>query len=79
MFRCSCINEKPNSEAGRRGNSKGSCDSIFLKGTQAESQVPLDPHRAIIRGLLLLSSSRRQALPARSLMTDSSFRMRAWK
>lgn len=40
--------------------------------------LPLDPQRAIIRGLLLLSSSLRQALPARSLMTDSSFKMRAF-
>lgn len=67
-------------------NSKGNCNSIFLKvsragapRTAAESRVPLEPHRAIIRGLLLLSSSLRQALPARSLMTDSSFKMRAWK
>lgn len=40
--------------------------------------LPLDPQRAIIRGLLLLSNSLRQALPARSLMTDSSFKMRAF-
>lgn len=41
--------------------------------------LPLEPQRAITRGLLLLSSSRRQALPARSLMTDSSFKIRAWR
>lgn len=39
--------------------------------------LPLEPQRAMIRGLLLLSSSLRQALPARSLMTDSSLKMRA--
>lgn len=39
---------------------------------------PLEPHRAMVRGLLLLSSSRRQALPAWSRITDSSFRIRAW-
>lgn len=67
-------------------NSKGNCNGIFLNVTHAaaprtaaKSRVPLEPHRAIIRGLLLLSSSLRQALPARSLMTDSSFKMRAWK
>lgn len=41
------------------------------------ASLPLEPQRAMISGLLLLSSSLRQALPARSLMTDSSLKMRA--
>ncbi|TNN83802.1 hypothetical protein EYF80_005978 [Liparis tanakae] len=46
--------------------------------TASHETLPLEPHRAMMRGLLLLSSSLRQALPARSLMTDSSLKMRAY-
>lgn len=49
-----------------------------LSCTREVLMVPFDPHRAIINGLLLLSSSLKHALPAWSLMTDSSFRINAW-
>ena len=37
--------------------------------------LPFEPQTAIVSGLLDLCSSRRQALPAWSRMTDSSFRI----
>ena len=47
--------------------------------TQGRGHWPLEPQTAMVRGLLDLCSSLRQALPAWSRMTDSSFRITAWR
>jgi hypothetical protein len=41
--------------------------------------VPLEPQMAMFKGLLLLCNSLRQAFPAWSLITDSSFKIMAYK
>lgn len=52
--------------------------NFIISQVSCPARLPLEPQRAMISGLLLLSSSLRQALPARSLMTDNSLKMRAY-
>lgn len=40
--------------------------------------IPLEPQIAMFKGLLLLSSSLKQAFPVWSLITDNSFRIIAY-